>query len=409
MRLTATYLFSLLMVLFTIGGVGYVGAQTYDADGLYTDTVFHDHINRQADDFVSAYYVVAQPGGALYSIFGHACLHLVCPAFGLDYYFSYESEDATQRVLRFFAGNLQMGMMALTAEQYLSAYRSEGRGVVEYELLLPVEVKRELWRVLDEHVAEEALPYDYEQRGCAYACTRLLSEALGDRPIRYAEWPDAFRRTRREICYDYAHTFFPWNMAFIMMMVGTEVDKPLPPEEKLIIPSGLATVWQAAQVAGRPVLSSEPIVVLPEVSSYRRPWCTPLLVACALLVLVLLGWGLKVPYVDWIVLVIATLIGAFVTYLVLFSTLPCTHWNWLIIPFNVLPAVGWHWRRYWALPYAVGCVIWLAGMVLAPHRLADPSCLVLAVAWIVVLLKQVPWQTYKQCCLRRRVRSLTVN
>ena len=42
----------------------------------------------QQQDFVRAYYVVAEPGGALYSVFGHACLHMVCPAYGLDYFFS---------------------------------------------------------------------------------------------------------------------------------------------------------------------------------------------------------------------------------------------------------------------------------------------------------------------------------
>lgn len=36
-------------------------AQIYDADGLYVDTVFHDHINRQADDFVIVSLCVADP------------------------------------------------------------------------------------------------------------------------------------------------------------------------------------------------------------------------------------------------------------------------------------------------------------------------------------------------------------
>ena len=67
-------------------------------------------------NFVRAYYVVAEPGGALYSIFGHACLHLVCPAYDLDYFFSYESEEASKKVLTFLSGNLQMGMSAADTE-----------------------------------------------------------------------------------------------------------------------------------------------------------------------------------------------------------------------------------------------------------------------------------------------------
>lgn len=83
-------------------------------------------------DFVKAYLVVAEPGGALYSIFGHACLHLVCEAYDLDYFFTYESEDASKKVWQFLRGNLKMGMAALTPEEYLSDYKAEGRGVVEY-------------------------------------------------------------------------------------------------------------------------------------------------------------------------------------------------------------------------------------------------------------------------------------
>ena len=84
----------------------------------------------QQPDFVRAYYVVAEPGGALYSIFGHACLHLVCPAYDLDYFFSYESEEASKKVLTFLSGNLQMGMAAVDPEAYLSGFEKDGRGVV---------------------------------------------------------------------------------------------------------------------------------------------------------------------------------------------------------------------------------------------------------------------------------------
>ncbi|MBR6354844.1 MAG: hypothetical protein IKS01_03595 [Paludibacteraceae bacterium] len=54
---------------------------------------FNDTIDRLADDFVEAYVVIADPGDVLYSILGHACLHLRCSAFGLNYILSYESKS----------------------------------------------------------------------------------------------------------------------------------------------------------------------------------------------------------------------------------------------------------------------------------------------------------------------------
>ncbi len=343
----------------------------------------------QQEDFVRAYLVVAEPGGALYSIFGHACLHLVCPAYDLDYFFSYESEDASKKILKFLSGNLKMGMTYLSPEEYLTDYAQEGRGVVEYELNLPIAIKRELWRVLDEHVMEGIyLPYDFEARGCAYACTQMLKEAMDTTKIEYAEWPDKYYRTRREMCNDCAKNTYPWNMMFIMAMVGSEVDKDLQPQDKLIIPTELAEAWQMAKVNGVQLLSSEPNVLLPSVSQPGKTLFTPMMAAVLLLVLAIIGWIIGKPYFDWLVLAIVTAFGVLLTYLVVFSTLPCTEWNWLIIPFNILPAIGWKWRRYWALAYAVVVVVWGIAMLIPQHQWVDWSHLVLSAAWAVVLLKQ---------------------
>ena len=353
---------------------------------------FNDTIDRSAPDFVKAYYVVTQPGGALYSVYGHACLHLVCPAFGLDYYFSYESEDAARKILTFLAGNLKMGMIALTPEQYLSPYQQEGRGVLEYEILLPIEYKRELWRILDQHLAEGIyLPYDYEARGCAYSCHKLLEEALGNTPIHYAPWKPENLRTRREMLYDAGHTYFPWNTWLILTMIGIDADFALPPQEKTVIPVDLAEVWMKAKVDNTPIISSTPVESLPSAITYTKPWFTPLLVAFILLFLTILGWVFNKSFADYITLTISTALGAFLTYLVVFSSLPCTSWNWLIIPFNILPAICWKWRKYWALPYSAICAIWLIAMLVYPHRLIDPAFIPLTLAWIFVLLKQSQW------------------
>ena len=76
------------------------------------DTVFNDHVDRTAEDFVIASLLVADPGTVMYSVLGHACIRLQCPTFGMDYCFSYES-DVSQKVLSFLAGKLMMGLPAV--------------------------------------------------------------------------------------------------------------------------------------------------------------------------------------------------------------------------------------------------------------------------------------------------------
>ena len=342
----------------------------------------------QQPDFVRAYYVVAEPGGALYSVFGHACLHMVCPAYNLDYFFSYESEDAASKFLSFLTGKLHMGMRAMTAEEYLDDFRDAQRGVKEYELLLPIEQKRELWRVLDEKAAEGMLlPYDYEARGCAYACVQILEEALGADQIQYGEWSPRFNRSRREITNDYIKHTYPWNLLVLNTVVGAEFDNVNSPEEKLVMPMEVAEVWQQAKVRGEYMLSREPHELLPSAQRHERPWFTPMMAALILLLLSILSWFTDKPYIDWLILGIVTLEGAVVTYLVVVSSLPCTGWNWLIIPYNILPAICWRWRRYWALPFAVVVGVWALCMLAWPFLLTDNALVVVAIAWMIVLIK----------------------
>ena len=61
-----------------------MSAQIVDAEGQYVDTVFNDHVDRTAEDFVIASLLVADPGTVMYSVLGHACLRLQCSAFGMD-------------------------------------------------------------------------------------------------------------------------------------------------------------------------------------------------------------------------------------------------------------------------------------------------------------------------------------
>ncbi len=389
------------LLTIVLGTMMMVGGLRAANDSIVVDEHVRDSLWQQ-QDFVRAYLVVAEPGGALYSIFGHACLHLVCPAYDLDYMFTYESEDASEKVLKFLAGNLKMGMTYFTPAEYLSDYKAEGRGVVEYELNLPIAIKRELWRVLDNHVMEGMyLPYDFEARGCAYACTQMLKEAMDTVQIEYAEWHEKYYRTRREIGNDYAKKLYPWNMMFIMAIVGSEVDKEMQPQDKLIIPTELAEAWQNAKVNGEQLLSNEAHVLLESKHNHHAPWCKPWMIAALLLALAVVNlWG-GCRYIDWLILGIVSLMGVVITYLVVFSTLPCTEWNWLIIPFNILPAIVWKWRRYWALPMAGILVVWMIGMILPAHQLVDTALLILTAAWVVVLVGQrkgLCW--HKKCTFR---------
>lgn len=276
-----------------------------------------------------------------------------------------------------------MGMFAIPFEDYLDIYRKEGRGVRQYALNLPIDVKRNLWRVLDKHMLEGAyLPYDYIKRGCAHSALTLLKESLDSIPIEYGAWPETYPHlTRRELT-ELQEKDFPWTWFFLNLIGNGEIDDECSFEEKTIMPTDLVYVLQHAKVQGLQLLSNEADVLLPSNYHPKAHWCSPLFIAIVLLLLSLICLFLKSSIMDYVLLAIQSAIGIITVYLVFISDLVCTEWSWLIIPFNPLPLLLWKWRKKWSLPYAVIISIWALVMWLWPHTLTDIPYIVLALALV---------------------------
>ena len=351
---------------------------------------FNDTIDRTDPNFVKASLVIASPGEELFACAGHAAIRLECPTFDLDYVFSYESESAYSRVGRFFAGNLKMGMFAVPMAEYLKDYRAERRGVWLYELNLPPAVKQNLWKLLDEKVAVGPnLPYDYLKRGCARAVYDCLSEAWSGHTITAEPWQEKYYQTRRELV-GASLDDFPWTRFALHAIIGANLDWDEKMIDKVILPSDLVSYLQGVCLDGTPVLSRTPTEVLPCETSIRRPFFTPLMAALLFCALCVANCFVRRPYGDLALLVLQALFGAFLTYLVVFSSLPATTWNWLLIPFNPLPLLFWRWRRQWALGFVFVLVAWSALMLLSTHALTDPPYQWIVLGYVALYLKFIP-------------------
>ena len=234
------------------------------------------------------------------------------------------------------------------------------------------------------------LPYDYYHRGCAIACVQFLHKALGNTSIAYDESLYEQAPTGRDLVKR-ATTDALWVRFFVCFIAGSEVDVPLHGEKQLIIPVDLVTAWQKATINGELLISSEPNVLVEGKSQAKNGWFTPLIAMLLVLVLSIANLFWNKSYFDWLMQAAQTVIGAFMMYLICFSDLCCTSWNWLIIPFNILPAIFWYWRKYWAFPYACALLIWCGAMTAVAfwgHVLVDWPHIMLVLAWTLVLIKQ---------------------
>lgn len=382
-------LFSLLSLMI---GTQFASAQTVDAEGEYVDTTFNDNIDRTAEDFVIASLVIADPGTVLYSVLGHACIRLQSPTFDMDYCFSYESENVNRKVLAFLAGKLMMGLFAIPTEKYCAQYEKEGRGVYEYTLNLPIEVKRELWRVLDNQLTKGiCMPYDYLHRGCAITAKNFVEEALGEIDIVYDRSLYDNPRSAKDICKKQMENAL-WTRFFCYSIAsGKDAEGALYGEKQLIVPMDLALAWQQATVNGKPLITKEPNVLVEGKPQTSNGWFTPIVLALFLLILSIANLFWNRPYFDWLMLIAQTLVGCGLIYLYCFSNLCCTDWNWLIIIFNPLPAILWLWRKYWALPYAGILILWSIAMAIITiwgHIIVSWSHIVLGIVFALIIFKQ---------------------
>ena len=378
----------LLSLLLLLAGTFSVSAQIVDANGQYVDTVFNDHVDRTAEDFVIASILISDPVEGVLSLAGHTAIRVQCPVFDLDYVYHYvrmQTNEQISETYAFLTGQFVVQMVADTFASYVQRCEEINRGFTEYRLNLRPKEEQKLWQILDDElVSGKQLKYDFVQEGCAVKTKKLIERVLGNKYIDYSACDPRFSAPQYELV-SAAMQHAPW-MRFVMLTAMYGNTKKTGCANNLLIPVDLATAWQTATVDGCPLLSDGVRIVA---NSYYQSdaWFTPLRLAIMLLVISIIGLFVAKPYIDWIIMGMQLLMAVLV---LLFSIMGSTFivWNWLLIPFNILPAICWKWRKYWALPYAAVLAVWCLVMVLVPHMLVDTTHIILTLAFAIMLLKQ---------------------
>jgi len=350
---------------------------------------FSDGIDRNDPKFIRASVLVMSPGEELFSCVGHTAIRLECPTFKKDYCFTYESERAVERLPAFFAGKLMMGMFAMPTAEMLKEYEEAGRGVWQYELQLPPDVKQRLWKHLDLTVTSDLVPYDYIHRGCAKAVLDSLRAACA--PLKL-NGPKP-RRNIREIFWQETRVDSPWNIFFILGIGGTESDVYM----EAGTPRELVRFLRGATLGGQPVLATQPVELLPLKKPMVAPAITPIMVASAFAGLVALAVWRRWRPVKLAVLALQALLGLFFIYLVTASALPTSNWNWLLVPFNpLLPALV-LWKRVKWVPvvYALALTAWIAAYLFVPHMQTAHAYLVM-VFGLALLYGELGWSRLRK-------------
>ena len=309
-----------------------------------------------SSNFVTASLLIASPGEAIYSHFGHAAIRMECPVHNLDYCFSFGEEPGMGGIIKFFVGRTDAHMLAVPTAEFLSTYKIEGRQVIQYELNLTTHEKQELWRLLDnDYVDEEMRNFNFLQNNCSSVSLMAIDNIVVDEAIDF-NWPDEFNLINGEF-YRNRTVNWPWLQFVGITLLGTESDEYWDNQQK-IVPQHLIQILKISELVDangnrRPMINGER-QIYPLENNIKASPVTPMLVfgllflAVVLITLAQLKWKLKLlgQVLDVLLLVLVTIVGLFLIYTSYVSGLFGTHWNWYIIPFNPLPLIIWLiWRK----------------------------------------------------------------
>ena len=357
-------------------------------------------LKNPAEDFVRVSVVFAEPGRDVSSVYGHAMLRLECPDSKLDYIFS--QENSTDSLFSFISGKTTVDTRAVPTQEYLQTYRDEKRSVYAYELNLPIRIKQRLWQQMDWRLEQPGEIYSPIHNSCTVSVMQWLVDAVDADSLEFAAWPELYNKSTRDLGGTYLKNRWVHLLCSILVP-GTFVDKEESPTRKVLLPAELLRVLQNCKAYGKPLLSGKRQTLLsypPQNMDYGDPaslgyWVKqPEFPATIILIFSLSGLLLDLlrrkkahkargPLVWTLItpaLIVQTLSGGFVIYLLLFSDLPDTDWNWLVIPFNVLPLLLWRWREKWAVPFAAVCVLWCLAVTIPKYGMVDPTSLILALS-----------------------------
>ncbi len=334
--------------------------------------------------FITASILYVEAAPVFYSIHGHEAIRLQCPSAELDYCFSFEVNPALISQLSFLTTS-QAGFMAIDYQSYVNKHLHEKRGIHEFVLnLSPVE-KQNLWKVLDDYVDDGMIyQFNYLNRNCTSECIHVIKLALDEgEELQYRDLPQSLTGTHRTVVESMS-TQSPWSALFWNFTMGTQGDQQSEIDYR-ISPFYHYQAWKNAVLvdsAGheRAMIKGEMRQVIGPFPKQQSYWPSPLVTFGAILFVTVCVSALQllkkikdsslvVKVLDGFLLAAQTIVGCYLVFLLLFSDVPATTWNWYVIPYNPLPALMWlcYHRRSW-----FGRVYRVYSLVLVAFLLASP-------------------------------------
>lgn len=345
-----------------------------------------------SSNFVIASLLTITPADNIYSSMGHSSIRMQCPSESLDYCFSLEMAALPGDYVRFFSGQMKAAVVAIPTEEFLQAYREEGRGITQRELNLTLHEKQQLWRMLDEEVVKPPhLTFNFLNTNCVMMTMLMIEHCLINEQMDFGQLPSALQLNNGDLIRHHSADT-PWAQFLYITLSGAACDGHEAMEYRLS-PKMIVEVLDNATIRGdsttaRPAFLGKPRQVL-QATTQPHPFpITPIMLFGTILLLTLIltiaehfGHCLRaVRILDILLYAFQVFSGILLLYTSYVANLFGSHWNWYLIPTCLIPIILWltcrknSWHRYLYIVYTAILVLFILATPLSsqldlPHQL----------------------------------------
>jgi len=324
--------------------------------------------------------LTADPGGELYSSFGHSAIRLreIGPD-GRDLVFNFGTFDFDTPNFygKFATGKLNYMLSVVPYDRFIIEYDHYKRGLREQVLDLNQEQKDFLLQHLDAQYAPERrfYKYDFFYNNCATKIRDAFDISMGEQLV----WSDsvAEEKTFRNLIDEFVLPL-PWADFGIDLALGAVIDRPATELEKQFLPTYMEQAFANATIiengVSRPLVKQSRVLLEYPKENAQQSLLNPSMVFWLLTLvfaaLTLYGFkkGKLMKGLDVALFGSVGILGLVVAFLWFFTDHTATAWNW-----NIL----------WAFP---GHLVLVWGLVARPNANWISSYLLFAMGAIVMTL-----------------------
>jgi hypothetical protein len=242
----------------------------------------------QESDSLQISLLTCDPGGELYSTFGHSALRVKNFTTSDDWVFNYGTFNFGEKnfYLKFLRGKLLYQLSVSSMENFLYSYFQENRTVYEQVLYLNQSQQQDLLQALIENRKPEnrSYQYDFFWDNCS---TRIRDQL--EKTVDSIQYPGRHTRPFRSYLHDYL-TNQPWSQFGIDLILGLPCDHAADTREAMFLPLEMMEIYDSSRYQGRPLFSKSVVIQAANPNRENKSYVTPLVISLCILGVSFFWW-----------------------------------------------------------------------------------------------------------------------